>query len=156
MRPQHLLLATSLVHIGPNVDDFTSLLNYPSKSQAFSSSCGNKRNRNYHSKRQLFSLKMEFDEDLELAILMNGSSLFSHNLVTSVDKLKFANGMPWYTTIGKINYEKPTLYMPFWEWQMEPMQSSLTNLQPSPDLDCFSLDSKDGYNDNLKKEELVL
>ena len=59
--------------------------------------------------------------------------------------------MPWLTTIGKNNYEKPTHYMPFWEWQMELMQSSLTNLQPSIDLDCFSSDSKYGYNDNLKK-----
>ena len=55
-------------------------------------------------------LKIEFDEDLELATLMNGSSLFPYNLVTSVDKLKFANGMPWQTIIGKTNYEKPTLY----------------------------------------------
>ena len=82
---------------------------------------------------------------------MNGSSLFSHNLVTSFDKLKFANSMPWYTTIGKTNYEKPTLYMPFWEWQMELMQSSLTNLQSSTYLDYFSSDSKYGFNDNLKK-----
>jgi len=34
---------------------------------------------------------------------------------------------------------------------MEHMQSSLTNLQPSTDLDCFSLDSKYGYNENLKR-----
>jgi len=151
MWPQHLLLATTLVNIGPNVDAFTSLLNSPSKSRVFSSSCENKRNRNCHLKDRLSSLKMEIDEDSELASLMNGSSLFSHNLFTSVDKLKFANGMPWRTTIGKTNYEKPTLYMPFWEWQMEHMQSSLTNLQPSTDLDCFSPDSKYGYNENLEK-----
>jgi len=151
MRPQHLLLATPLVYFGPTVGAFTSPLNSLLKPQAFNARCRNGKSKSYYSKAQFPVLKMDLDEDSELAMLMNGSSLFSHDLPTSVDKLNSANGMPWRTTIGRTNYEKPLLYMPFWVWQMEHMQSSLTNLQPSTDLDCFSLDSKYGYNENLKR-----
>lgn len=61
-----------------------------------------------------------------------------------------APSMPWVTTIGHTAQPDPLLYMPFWTWQLDFMQQSLTNLHP---INCSSNMSGDdvAYNENKKK-----
>jgi len=59
--------------------------------------------------------------------------------------------MPWRNSIGKSDHEEPLLYMPFWEWQMEFMESSLSDLRPD---DCVT--SEFGYKANEDKKARIV
>ena len=61
----------------------------------------------------------------------------------SLDDAKAAYGMPWRDTIGRTDEADPLLYMPFWEWQLDFMESSLTNLHP------ISCDTETGVDVSL-------
>lgn len=65
-----------------------------------------------------------------------------------------AHGMPWTTTIGRTDESNPLLYMPLWEWQMDFMKSSLTNLHP---IECSTLNDIDvSYNENKEKRARIV
>jgi 15,16-dihydrobiliverdin:ferredoxin oxidoreductase len=65
-----------------------------------------------------------------------------------------AHGMPWSTTIGRTDETNPLLYMPFWEWQLDFMKESLTNLHP---IECRTLnDLEVSYNDNQEKRARIV
>ena len=70
---------------------------------------------------------------------------------TPIHEAESAHGMPWSDTIGDSEHDEPLLYMPFWEWQLEHMKSSLTNLQ----TDDSAL-SEFGYNENLDKKARIV
>lgn len=63
----------------------------------------------------------------------------------TVDEMEASNGMPWSDTIGNSDYPDPLLYMPFWEWQMEHMKATLTNLKADESslADFGHMDNKD-------------
>jgi 15,16-dihydrobiliverdin:ferredoxin oxidoreductase len=69
----------------------------------------------------------------------------------SLEKAGAAHGMPWVESIGNSEYENPLLYMPFWEWQMDFMKSSLTNLMAD---ECATADF--GYNENVQKKARIV
>lgn len=65
-----------------------------------------------------------------------------------------AHGMPWDTTIGRSDETNPLLYMPLWEWQLDFMKSSLTNLHP---IECSTLNDLDvSYNENKEKRARIV
>jgi len=74
---------------------------------------------------------------------------------SSMNEAEMAHGMPWATTIGRTDLVDPLLYMPFWEWQLNYMKSSLTNLHP---IECNSSStSKDvSYNENKEKRARIV
>lgn len=59
--------------------------------------------------------------------------------------------MPWTDTIGNSDFIDPLLYMPFWEWQLEHMKDSLTNLR----TDETSL-ADFGHMENTKKKARIV
>mmetsp|Transcript_3195 Transcript_3195/g.6474 ORF Transcript_3195/g.6474 Transcript_3195/m.6474 type:complete len:418 (+) Transcript_3195:153-1406(+) len=62
--------------------------------------------------------------------------------------------MPWTTTIGRSDEEDPLLYMPFWEWQLQFMQESLSNLHP---IECSTLNDIDvSFNENKDKRARIV
>lgn len=72
----------------------------------------------------------------------------------SMEEATVQHGMPWSTSIGKSQEKDPLLYMPFWEWQMEFMTSSLTNLHP---IECSTLNDVDvSYNENKEKKARIV
>jgi 15,16-dihydrobiliverdin:ferredoxin oxidoreductase len=70
---------------------------------------------------------------------------------TSVEHAATSHGMPWRTTIGTTEMTDPLLYMPFWEWQMNFMMSSLTNLRPDD-----STMNRFGYRENKEKRARIV
>lgn len=83
------------------------------------------------------------DETMKILDMVGGS-------IKSVGEAEVAHGMPWSNTIGKTNHEDPLLYMPFWEWQMEFMKDSLTNLRPNNCVEEFE------YNENVDKKARIV
>jgi 15,16-dihydrobiliverdin:ferredoxin oxidoreductase len=72
----------------------------------------------------------------------------------SLEEASIQHGMPWSTTIGKTEEQDPLLYMPFWEWQMNFMNTSLTNLHP---IECSTLNNLDvSYNENTDKKARIV
>mmetsp|Transcript_24269 Transcript_24269/g.41423 ORF Transcript_24269/g.41423 Transcript_24269/m.41423 type:complete len:402 (-) Transcript_24269:93-1298(-) len=72
----------------------------------------------------------------------------------SMEEAAAQNGMPWDTTIGRTDEENPLLYMPFWEWQLEFMQDSLSNLHP---IDCSTLSDTDvTFKENKEKRARIV
>lgn len=69
----------------------------------------------------------------------------------SVEEMEASNNMPWSDTIGKSDHPDPLLYMPFWEWQLEHMKESLTNLKAD---DTALADF--GYKDNKDKKARIV
>jgi len=69
----------------------------------------------------------------------------------SVEEMESTHGMPWTDTMGESDHPDPLLYMPFWEWQLEHMKDSLTNLK----ADESSL-ADFGYMDNEKKKARII
>lgn len=69
----------------------------------------------------------------------------------SVGEMEATNGMPWTSTIGSSDHPDPLLYMPFWEWQMQHMKDTLTNLK----ADETAL-SDFGYMDNEDKKARIV
>lgn len=72
----------------------------------------------------------------------------------SMAEASAAHGMPWTTTIGRSEETNPLLYMPFWEWQLDFMKSSLTNLHP---IECSTPNDLDvSYNENTDKRARIV
>lgn len=142
MRPQHLLV----VPLAITVDAFS-----PSTSSKPAS-------------RQLNMLRT-FTDDIDVADVesigkhLAGANLSINPLVTMseptfstpIAEAERAHGMPWRGTIGESDKEEPLLYMPFWEWQLEHMKGSLTNLE----TDDTSL-SEFGYRANEDKKARIV
>lgn len=70
---------------------------------------------------------------------------------TPVEEAEVAHGMPWRDSIADSEKDEPLLYMSFWEWQMEHMKSTLTNLQSDD-----SALSEFGYKANEKKKARIV
>ena len=70
---------------------------------------------------------------------------------TPIAEAEAAHGMPWRDTIGDSDKEEPLLYMPFFEWQLEHMKATLTNLQ----VDDSSL-ADFGHNANHEKKARIV
>jgi len=85
----------------------------------------------------------EADESMKIFNTPSASAL-------SVGEAEVAHGMPWSDTIGKTDHENPLLYMPFWEWQLEFMKDTLTNLIPH---DCVA---EYEYKDNTDKKARIV
>jgi 15,16-dihydrobiliverdin:ferredoxin oxidoreductase len=65
-----------------------------------------------------------------------------------------ARGMPWTSTFGRTDEADPLLYMPFWEWQLDYMKSSLANLHP---IACTATGGADvSYNENREKRARIV
>eukprot|EP00578_Thalassiosira_sp_NH16_P032714 CAMPEP_0181080330 /NCGR_PEP_ID=MMETSP1071-20121207/2509_1 /TAXON_ID=35127 /ORGANISM="Thalassiosira sp., Strain NH16" /LENGTH=407 /DNA_ID=CAMNT_0023161799 /DNA_START=173 /DNA_END=1396 /DNA_ORIENTATION=- len=72
----------------------------------------------------------------------------------SMEEASTGHGMPWTTTFGRTDETNPLLYMPFWEWQLDFMKSSLTNLHP---IECSTLNGIDvSYNENKEKRARIV
>lgn len=94
---------------------------------------------------------MEVNRDAASLVLSPGRSAPS---ALSMTEASVAHGMPWTSTIGRTDEENPLLYMPFWEWQFDFMESSLTNLHP---IECTTLnDLEVSYNENKEKRARIV
>eukprot|EP00580_Thalassiosira_gravida_P020542 CAMPEP_0201679416 /NCGR_PEP_ID=MMETSP0494-20130426/48394_1 /ASSEMBLY_ACC=CAM_ASM_000839 /TAXON_ID=420259 /ORGANISM="Thalassiosira gravida, Strain GMp14c1" /LENGTH=395 /DNA_ID=CAMNT_0048162895 /DNA_START=111 /DNA_END=1295 /DNA_ORIENTATION=- len=72
----------------------------------------------------------------------------------SMSEAASAYGMPWTSTIGRTEETNPLLYMPFWEWQLDFMKSSLTNLHP---IECSTLNDLDvSFKENKEKRARIV
>ena len=72
----------------------------------------------------------------------------------SMEEAAAHHGMPWDTTIGRTDEENPLLYMPFWEWQLDFMKDSLSNLHP---IDCSTLSDTDvTFKENKEKRARIV
>ena len=72
----------------------------------------------------------------------------------SMDEAASQHGMPWDNTIGRSDETNPLLYMPFWEWQLDFMKDSLSNLHP---IDCSTLSDTDvTYKENKEKRARIV
>lgn len=76
------------------------------------------------------------------------SSSFGGKKIT-IDEAKSTNGMPWTHSIDEELGDDALLYMPFWNWQMDFMEKSLTNLRAQP---CSSEDVDFTFNQNKDKK----
>lgn len=74
--------------------------------------------------------RLSFESKLRLDKISIESLLAKTKPAVSLEEAQVAHGMPWDDTIGRSDHEDPLLYMPFWEWQMDFMSESLTNLRP--------------------------
>jgi len=74
--------------------------------------------------------RLSFESKLRLDKISIESLLAKAKPAVSLEEAQVAHGMPWDDTIGRSDHEDPLLYMPFWEWQMDFMSESLTNLRP--------------------------
>lgn len=84
-------------------------------------------------------------------ISINHQAIINEPIPTPVHEAEAAHGMPWSDTIGSSDKEEPLLYMPFWEWQLDFMKKSLTNLRS----DDSSL-SDFGHKANLDKKARIV
>lgn len=143
MRPQHLLLVPMAISA---VDAFAP---------QFTSRAHSSLNLRMDSEGGLDSETMKsIERQLANANLsLNGNvHVFEMDApCTPIEEAESAHGMPWTDTIGNSEEENPLLYMKFWEWQMEHMKGSLTNLQS----DDTAL-SEFGYNENLDKKSRIV
>lgn len=95
---------------------------------------------------RIFSILEPSEQTIQLQDSSPGRSRRSR---MTLEESSRQHGMPWTTTIGRTEEKDPLLYMPFWEWQMNFMKSSLTNLHP---IDCSTLNQVDvSYNENKEK-----
>lgn len=75
---------------------------------------------------------------------------------TDVDMVSASSerGMPWTETFGRTEETEPLLYMPFWTWQLDFMESTLTNLHP---IECRTTSGVDAsYNENSDKRARIV
>lgn len=69
----------------------------------------------------------------------------------SLEQAVASHGMPWRTTFGNTEKADPLLYMPFWEWQMDFMKETLTNLRPDD-----GAINRFGYRENKEKKARIV
>lgn len=97
---------------------------------------------------------MEVDRAQYLSTPLTMSPGRSAPSALSMEEASSAHGMPWAKTFGKTDETDPLLYMPFWEWQMEFMETSLTNLHP---IESSTLNDIDvSYNENKDKRARIV
>ena len=152
MRPQHLLLSAPFSLLGA--------------AQAFTSS-GTSTATSFVSRptsSSLSSFRMDMETGIDASMtksiekkLAEANLSLNRHLIPkvenpmSMEEAEATHGMPWSDTIGMSDEENPLLYMPFWEWQIEHMKESLTNLRPD---ECAM--SEFGYNENLEKKARIV
>lgn len=71
----------------------------------------------------------------------------------SVAEAESSHGMPWTSSIDPSLGEGALLYMPFWDWQIQFMKGSLTNLRAQP---CVSEGVDFSYNENEEKKARIV
>jgi len=138
MKPQHLLLAAPLSIIYPAVEAYVS-----TRPQSFV----NRQDSLTKLSSSIHIVDNKLTEKSDEIDLSDGF-LFP---ALSIEEAESIHGMPWKDTIGKSESEKPLIYMDFWEWQIDFMKETLTNLRP---LDC-DLD-KYSYNENTDKKARIV
>lgn len=131
-KPQHLLLVA--IPLLPSAEAF--LASSPSRSFARRAPIrmdteGDAINQ---AARSTFEATLKLDK-IDLDHLVGkpvGKPVGKHMVKPAIalEEAQSAHGMPWEDTIGKSEHEEPLLYMPFWDWQMDFMSESLTNLRP--------------------------
>lgn len=162
MKPQHLLASVAFAAAAPMADAFSSV------TAGSTQRAGESRRSRSRSRRQLQSSSIDEQafSDLEslIADLMEVNSMsrqgdfFSPGRSApsplSMADASAAHGMPWTSTIGRTDEENPLLYMPFWEWQLDFMNSSLTNLHP---IEFETLNDLDvSYKENKEKRARIV
>ena len=98
------------------------------------------------------------DSDAAHSLVSSSQSIFSPGRSSpsrvSLTEASTAHDMPWTTTIGRTDEPNPLLYMPLWEWQMDFMKTSLSNLHP---IECSTLNDIDvSYNENKEKRARIV
>jgi len=163
MKPQHLLLSVAAITAeAPLAHAFSSVGGNAAPRVA---RAGSRRSRVRSSSHLHQTVDEEAITQLEaiIADLMEVNSGASHQVISpgrstpsplSMSEAATAHGMPWSTTIGRTDEENPLLYMPFWEWQFDFMESSLTNLHP---IECETVNDIDvSYNENKEKRARIV
>lgn len=155
MKPQHLLISIAAAQ-APMAGAFSSVSgnaasrvrSRPSTQLYQSSSIDEQAITELEG---IISDLMEVNRGVASRVLSPGRSAPS---ALSMTEASAAHGMPWTTTIGRTDEENPLLYMPFWEWQLDFMESSLTNLHP---IECTTLnDLEVSYNENKEKRARIV
>lgn len=155
MKPQHVLSALPLAGSGTAfVDAFLGTT--PNHSFA-------RRTAKSTSIAANLRMDMEGDSINERARLDIENTLFKQRMsldrlvrseqatnTVNIKKAEAVHGMPWRSSIGTDD-DDTLLYMPFWEWQMDFMKESLTNLQVEP-CSCRRGKVDFSYNENTKKK----
>lgn len=170
MRPQHLLTSAAIVAsqtpalmVGAFSSSTPSVVmprragGRPSRSRT--SDVGDRRS----GSRLSWTCDQEALSELELLIQdlmeVNGPQFApspgrSAPSPKSMSEAESAHGMPWTTTVGRTEEVDPLLYMPFWEWQLDYMKSSLTNLHP---VQCSTTSGVDvSFNENKEKRARIV
>jgi len=147
MKPQHLLLTVPLF-LGRDaiVDGFVTLP-YPSNSRVNVGGGGGLSMVSNSQKHQLY-------QPLTDPIMLSHQDIDVESFIertVALEQTAASHGMPWRTTIGNTDKTDPLLYMPFWEWQMEFMTKSLTNLRPDN-----SAMNRFGFRENKEKRARIV
>lgn len=176
MRPQHLILSAAVAATQTPTQFVGAFSSSPNNYHRVVSSTHHQHASRRRSRSQLEYARQTFDteamaelEDLisdlmevnrggdNDAQVMGGilSSLGrSKPSPLSMEEASKAHGMPWDTTIGRTDEDNPLLYMPFWDWQFDFMENSLTNLHP---IECSTLNDLDvSYNENTEKRARIV
>lgn len=133
MKPQHFLLAIP-VAVGveafssTSTSAFVSTRNFRPVSMPLASNTLKMDAESSLDSRSIKSIKRKLAE-VNLS-LNRRESISIPSPTISVDEMEVTHGMPWNDSIGESDYPDPLLYMPFWEWQLQHMKDSLTNLRP--------------------------
>ena len=174
MRAQHLMLSAAAVATPGFVGAFSSSTYHPTRTHPSGSVSGGSRRRRSRSNLGYSSIDDEALAELEHLISdlmeVNGQQQqqehSSKQVVPlspgrstpsplSMQEASKAHGMPWDATIGRTDESNPLLYMPFWDWQFNFMQESLTNLHP---IECSTQNDNIDltYNENKKKRARIV
>jgi len=152
MKPQHLLLASVPIFLGRDtaVDAFANS-RHPSSHKKWVNTGGDTS-----STRPMVARSYDHHvyNPLPQPITLSHGDINVEAFMTrtiSVEQAAASHGMPWTTTIGSTEKTDPLLYMPFWEWQMDFMMKSLTNLRPDD-----SAMNRFGFRDNKEKKARIV
>ena len=163
MKPQHLVAsaASAVIASAPLAHAFASIYGGGS-----SSSCSVTLSRHspLHMAPSYESIDaqalLELENRISSVILAEPSSPVAlspgrHAPSTlSMEEAASQHGMPWDKTIGRTDETNPLLYMPFWDWQLDFMKDSLSNLHP---IDCSTLSDTDvTFNENKEKRARIV
>jgi 15,16-dihydrobiliverdin:ferredoxin oxidoreductase len=153
MKPQHILATASIICGGC------------SPVSAFSATAAGRRDTAIQmgQQREVVNAKALAELDDIILAIQSQDQLISYAQSSpgrsrmssmSLEEATVQHGMPWSTTIGKSQEKDPLLYMPFWEWQMSFMNSTLSNLHP---IECSTLNDVDvSYNENTEKKARIV
>ena len=169
MKAQHLILGSLVVF---TVDAFS-----PSSSFTLTNTNNVNTNVNTSNKNKMYTrrtgmktnMRMDSESSFDAPAIArslkqfnigDGASTHSTSLThtlkqpTPIHEAETAHGMPWSTTIGESSHTSPLLYMPFWEWQIQHMKSTLTNFR----VDNETMDSNPtfAFNENTEKKARIV